>query len=199
MKKCAKCAKIKKNDRFYKTGRKNGLSARCKNCHGLSERICIICDTKFEGKPNTKLCSKECRIKHRPQTFKKCNNCGVEFGPIDHLNRKFCSYKCKVAAQSTGRKRKYISTKKAINAQRKISYAIQKGIIKRASDCEECGAKNLKIEAAHFDYNKPMLVRWLCRSCHVKWDKKEPKDKGYSIIIKNNKDARATGQQRGAI
>jgi len=32
------------------------------------------------------------------------------------------------------------------------------------------------IEAAHHDYDQPLHVRWLCRSCHVRWDKREPKN-----------------------
>ena len=43
---------------------------------------------------------------------------------------------------------------------------IQRGIIKRALECETCGAKQ-KIEAHHPDYSKPLSVRWLCGSCHI--------------------------------
>jgi len=31
--------------------------------------------------------------------------------------------------------------------------------------CEKCAAE--KVEAHHDDYDKPLQVRWLCRSCHV--------------------------------
>lgn len=34
---------------------------------------------------------------------------------------------------------------------------------------------NARIEAAHYNYEDPRNVRWLCRSCHVRWDQKEPK------------------------
>jgi len=185
MKKCSKCGKNKPFDSFYKTKRKGGYFSQCKNClrNRLEIIICIVCGIKFEGKAGRKLCSIECKKAHRPQTFKNCESCGDRFGPVDHLNRKFCSYKCKVTAQKTGRKRKYISSKKARAAQRRIAYALETGKIKKPTICEKCGTKNKKIEAAHYDYNKPMLVRWLCRSCHVKWDKHQPKDTGYSIAI----------------
>lgn len=31
------------------------------------------------------------------------------------------------------------------------------------------------IEAAHYDYSRPLDVRWLCRSCHRRWDHADPK------------------------
>ncbi len=38
----------------------------------------------------------------RPRTFRDCARCGKRFGPLDRLARKFCSQKCKVAAQRGG-------------------------------------------------------------------------------------------------
>jgi hypothetical protein len=35
--------------------------------------------------------------------------------------------------------------------------------------CEICG--NVKVDAHHDDYYKPLEVRWLCRSHHVEWHK----------------------------
>ncbi len=43
---------------------------------------------------------------------------------------------------------------------------------------------NSKIEINHdieIEGNEPLRVRWLCRSCHVKWDKAEPKGVTYII------------------
>lgn len=45
-------------------------------------------------------------------------------------------------------------------------HAIVKGKIVR-QPCEICG--NPETDAHHDDYNKPLEVRWLCRSCHKKW------------------------------
>lgn len=116
----------------------------------------------------------------KPQTFKVCVECNIEFGPVSHLKQKFCSMNCKVKNQTTGRTtlRKTISI--ARSAQSLLRYHILSGNIKKPENCEECGLAK-KIEGAHKDYSRPLDVRWLCRSCHVKWDKKEPKNATYIV------------------
>lgn len=177
MKKCARCGEKKTFDKFWKTVRKNGYSARCKECHGLGIRTCIVCRASFLGKNSTKMCSQECKEKHRPQTFIICQNCGVRYGPVDHLSRRFCSYVCKCAAQTLApdkRKPRHVATAQAGRAQRRIAYLLSIGKITRPSKCNECGCA-CKPEGAHYNYHEPERVRWLCRSCHVKWDKADPK------------------------
>jgi ribosomal protein S27AE len=55
-----------------------------------------------------------------------------------------------------------------------VGRALRNGQLKRPDVCSQCGASGF-IEAAHENYLEPLLVRWLCRSCHVLWDKAEPK------------------------
>jgi hypothetical protein len=43
--------------------------------------------------------------------------------------------------------------------------AVLHGALLRAP-CESCGAP--KAEAHHDDYSRPLDVRWLCRSCHMR-------------------------------
>ncbi len=52
--------------------------------------------------------------------------------------------------------------------------AIRQGKINRGTECTFCGATE-NIEGAHTDYDKPLEVIWLCRSCHRIWDAKDPK------------------------
>jgi len=111
----------------------------------------------------------------KPQRFRLCAHCGKEFGPLDHLDRKFCSIPCKVESQKTGRKAVRKTITKARSAQSLLAYHIKAGNIVRPSTCEECGCSDRKIEGAHFNYDEPLRVRWLCRSCHIRWDKAEPK------------------------
>lgn len=61
------------------------------------------------------------------------------------------------------------------NARQAVYRAIHRGELIRATVCEECGATGRQITAAHHDYSKPLDVRWLCRSCHSRYDHADPK------------------------
>ena len=50
-----------------------------------------------------------------------------------------------------------------INARKKVSRAVKTGKLIKQS-CEKCG--ELKTQAHHDDYTKPLDIRWLCRKCH---------------------------------
>jgi len=63
-------------------------------------------------------------------------------------------------------------------AQSKVRLALRRGEIIKPETCEECGNTTLTIEAAHADYTKPLSIRWLCRSCHRRWDRSDPKTIG---------------------
>jgi CheY-like chemotaxis protein len=82
----------------------------------------------------------------------------------------------------------------ARSAQSLLAYHIKAGNIVRPDYCEECGLKS-KIEGAHKDYSKPLDVRWLCRPCHVKWDKKDPKNATY--VVDNYTGKKATLELSG--
>lgn len=47
--------------------------------------------------------------------------------------------------------------------------AIAAGKLVRPEACEKCG-KACKPDAAHVDYDKPLEIEWLCRSCHRRKD-----------------------------
>ena len=55
-----------------------------------------------------------------------------------------------------------------------VQRALCRGIIVRPDICENCG-RTAFIEAAHSDYSQPLLIHWLCRPCHRRWDRDEPK------------------------
>ena len=72
------------------------------------------------------------------------------------------------------RSKKYFDNYKKANtdkvvAAKAVENALRRGDMVR-SNCEICGAE--KAEAHHDDYNYPLRVRWLCRSCHKAWHSK---------------------------
>lgn len=88
------------------------------------------------------------------------------------------------AKHKPGPKSIYRGTPEQIRAAGALHYQIKLGNIIRPSICEECGANNKKIEAAHFNYEEPLRVRWLCHGCHQRWDRDEPKG-GAMLIVRH--------------
>ena len=119
------------------------------------------------------------------QTFKICQCCGREFGPVTHLRRRFCSQACKIKAQMTGRLTFRKTNSKARATQNHLRYSVSIGKLIRPDTCEQCGKTKCRIEAAHYNYDFPLMVRWLCVSCHRKWDKEHPKNATYTLPIRH--------------
>ena len=133
--------------------------------------------TLKETKPRDPDCSQgERKVggNRRPRLRGSCPVCLKVF-VLDRRNRRFCSFACKVKAQTTGRRTKRRTMTKARSAQSLLRYHVQAGHIVRPATCEECGLSDGPIEGAHFNYDEPLRVRWLCISCHRRWDKREPK------------------------
>ncbi len=49
-------------------------------------------------------------------------------------------------------------------AQAKLQVAVARGDIVKPSECSQCGASR-RLDGHHTDYDKPLEVVWLCRSC----------------------------------
>lgn len=187
VKRCRLCQRQLPLQEFYRT-KAVCWSSRCKSCHGVGQRQCHVCQQTFVGKHGRKACSERCHNEMlRPPTFLICQQCGRPFGPVDKLKRKCCSVACKHLAARTGRRTIRKTVTKARSAQSLLRYHIQAGHITRPTTCEGCGANDRPIEGAHFNYDEPLRVRWLCRSCHVRWDKREPKHATYIVSVPDGK------------
>lgn len=55
-----------------------------------------------------------------------------------------------------------------------VQRAVKRGVLVKPKTCDECHQTG-RITAAHDDYSSPIDVRWLCWSCHVRWDRSQPK------------------------
>lgn len=56
---------------------------------------------------------------------------------------------------------------KRSGARSVLSKAIQSGAVIKPSYCQDCGKTDCIIEGHHSDYDKPLEVDWLCKSCHT--------------------------------
>lgn len=64
-----------------------------------------------------------------------------------------------------------------------VNRALKSGLISRPDKCSWCNRSDYRIEAAHHDYDLPLDILWLCKSCHGKWDKELPKLSGIGIDV----------------
>lgn len=84
--------------------------------------------------------------------------------------------RCKPCQREVEKKYYKQRDKKKIDARSKLNQSINKGLITR-QPCEVCG--EVKTEAHHDDYDKPLEVRWVCQKHHQEHHKndidKEPK------------------------
>jgi len=64
--------------------------------------------------------------------------------------------------------------KTAASAHSIVQRAVRDHILVRPKQCEDC-RDECRAEAAHYNYDEPLVVRWLCSSCHRYWDVEEPK------------------------
>jgi len=178
LKTCKKCEQLLDEKSFYRDYR-GIFSSRCRACHGVKRTNCNACGKPFEAKNGNILCSIECRKIYRPKTFNTCAKCKTSF-VANRKSKRFCSKECWYQSKHYSVLHDHVTTKEATRAQRMVRYRIKKGEIVRPGKCEQCKKESFT-EAAHFNYQDPLRVRWLCRSCHVKWDHDEPKG-GTQII-----------------
>ena len=112
--------------------------------------------------------------------MRACGYCGREFKPRRATTR-FCSKSCKSRAQVRTRLPGTVYERhgERIKAERRERYATdpeyRRKVLARVAaakhrperqPCERCGDPNA--DRHHDDYDKPLEVRWLCRSCHIK-------------------------------
>lgn len=83
----------------------------------------------------------------------------------------------RLAAERRERERspQYQSRYGGLNTIRALVFqATRDGRLTKPDRCDQCH-KIGTVEAAHEDYSQPLQVRWLCRSCHRRWDHAAPK------------------------
>ena len=132
----------------------------CKKCnvlHASKESYCKKCDAERSRKYHWANRERICRRKqlYYQKNREKCFEASRVYNKIylDKIlkrNREYC--------HQNPEKRKCYA---------KIHKAKQEGVLV-AGNCEDCGTspKQARIIAHHKDYNKPLVIIWLCTRCH---------------------------------
>lgn len=109
--------------------------------------------------------------------MKKCSVCKIEKHPEEFYSDPrlsdgvtSCCRMCK-RAKNKGRHKKHSSAVKSPEKERvrgALRWAVKKGTVIKPSVCSQCHIPTPKqlLDGHHHDYDKPLEVTWLCRSCH---------------------------------
>lgn len=62
--------------------------------------------------------------------------------------------------------RSHVSPKENERICAMVHRAVKRGELKKATQCAWCGDDTQPIEAHHPDYDRPLMVVWLCQPCH---------------------------------
>jgi hypothetical protein len=145
MKQCKLCGKNKSRTEFYKKkGGKDGLFTICKECHKEKQR-------KRYSTP-------EYRDWNRKRVSKK------EYK--EKMHPYFQEYEKKRDRKES------VKTSEKRRARVQLGIAVEAGHIDKPNFCEEC-KKECNPQGHHHDYAKPLEVKWLCQSCHMKKHRKD--------------------------
>ena len=151
----------------------SGRSLYCYDCKSIKERrdygYCNACRRK---KDNENRIAKGITKKHQDGL---CPQCG------DKKPSSKWSYclKCNNANSAKWKRENEVLSEEQ-HFRKKVRmitrYAVRSGKL-HEYPCEVCG--NVKVEAHHDDYYKPLDVRWLCRKHHQEHHKNELQNKDY--------------------
>lgn len=155
---CTICNERKTEDLFE---RKNIIknSGRCKACKSR-----ISCASQIKNHEKVKRSHKKWRddnIGHVREKSKEYQRTNKE--RISELKRKH--YKENQEYYISSSRRSRLEKPEQTKAHNAVKEAIRKGQLRRLP-CEKCGETN-DVHGHHDDYNKPLEVIWLCRSCHI--------------------------------
>ena len=99
-------------------------------------------------------------------TTRQCSGCGGDLGNR-YKSQRYCN-ECHAKYMRDNRPKHSELTVEQREKATARAYAreyLKRGKITK-QPCEDCG--NIESEIHHSDYSKPLLITWLCRSCHLK-------------------------------
>lgn len=156
---CRACqVNLPKCDFVKKSRNKNGVCTICKNCDRQRQRDnyaddksgALTRNKKWREENKNKLSSSRSKYyeKNKEEIKKGANErYAANSGEVKKKRAEYCK-----------------DNKEKITAHGKVAQAIKNGELTRLP-CEVCGS-DIRIQAHHDDYSKPLEVRWLCQTHH---------------------------------
>ncbi len=160
---CLHCRKVKLLEDFYKqSSKKDGRQNYCKIC---DTKLALIRQKQASDREKRKewQSNNKWRMNSNNQKWKDKNREHVR----DYANSYYLENKEKVDKNKIIQKEKYPNIYKARN---KVTNAIRLGRLKKIP-CEYGECKQIKVEAHHSNYDKPLDVVWFCSHHHAIADK----------------------------
>lgn len=151
MKYCNTCGATSARAKFYK-----GTFGVCARCHNLNAKR-----RYWQGRKPRTVFSPEERRRRARECLRRWRAKNKE---KDQKTRRIY-YRRFPTKHRQWSKRWHRKHPKANSAYHKVHDAVSSGIIRKPQFCSICGKRGL-LHAHHYDYDKPLLVVWLCPSCH---------------------------------
>lgn len=126
----------------------------------IVQRVCAVCAAPLTGRQE-RCCSQHCvRVLGR--------QCGCGRDQRGEKNANFKGWRSRRPVVYTRRFK--AANPEKVRAHQIVSSAIRNGLLVRPAFCESC-LQAKRIDAHHEDYSQPLVVRWLCRKCHIARDR----------------------------
>lgn len=189
---CIKCKEIKPLAEFGKSkGSKDGLRGDCKNCRYLSHKEWCKNnpDKVIENRGIYRRDNKEA-IALKKKIYNKANADKIYIQRVGYRDRNsdhLAKYNKEYFTTDEGKKSVIKSKNKYPNAYKSRKYFFDHKSSPYPNNCEECKSES-KVQAHHHDYNLPMEVAYLCKTCHSTWHRTNtPLNREAGIFTENKK------------
>jgi len=151
MKQCFKCLETKKLGEFYKHPRmSDGRVNKCKSCNKA--------DVKKNREDNS-------------DYYKSYEKSRANLPHRIAGRLKFAQSEAGRACARAARKAWEDNNLIKKSASTMVGNAVRDGKLIKPSTCESCSDKPSRLHGHHDDYAYPLVVRWLCPTCHSRWHK----------------------------
>lgn len=147
MKICNLCKETKPYEDFPRhSSYKDGYYSRCKKCNYALEK---------EWRKNNQGKKREIRTRYRGKNKEKIRYADKLFYAKN--KERICEYQ-----------KQYKKSNPLVkSAYQEYEKALRNGVLQRPDICQICDQSGKKIDGHHHDYEKPLEVIWICKSCHA--------------------------------